>query len=395
MTKLAAPVFKEARPTRITLMGPGPSDISDRVLQAMARPQIGHLDHEFIQLMDECQEMLRYIFQTKNQLTLPVSATGSAGMETCFTNLIEPGNKVLVGVNGVFGGRMADLANRLGAEVISLEKPWGEVFTKEEIAQALDEHNPDILALVHAETSTGAAQPMEGIGPLVREKGALLVMDCVTSLAGTPVFIDEWQVDAAFSGTQKCISCPPGLSPLTFNERAVDKMSKRKKSCTSWYFDLSMVQNYWGASAKRSYHHTAPISMNYAFHESLRIICEEGLEARWERHKRLHNVLRAGLEALGLRYTAAEGHQLPQLNAVSIPDGVDDLQVRKTLRDTFHIEIGGGLGQFAGKVWRIGLMGAACQEKNIFTLLGALEACLVQQGYKVPGSAIAAASEKL
>ncbi len=395
MSELVAPIYNEAKPTRMTLMGPGPSDISDRVLQAMAKPQLGHLDREFIQLMDECQEMLRYIFQTKNELTLPVSATGSAGMETCFVNLIEPGDKVLVGVNGVFGGRMADLAGRLGAHVVTIEKAWGEVFSTDEIAQALDQHQPDLVALVHAETSTGATQPMDQIGPLVRKQGALLVLDCVTSLAGTPVYIDQWQIDAAFSGTQKCISCPPGLAPLTFNDRAIDKMSQRKQSSTSWYFDLSMVRNYWGGSAKRSYHHTAPISMNYALHEALRIICEEGLEVRWERHRRLHLALRAGLEALGLRYTAATGYELPQLNAVSIPEGVDDLAVRQTLRETFKIEIGGGLGQFAGKVWRIGLMGEACREKNVFLLLGALEACLAQQGKSAPQSGITAAAAKL
>jgi len=377
---------------RRVLMGPGPSDVDPRILAAMARPTIGHLDPDFVQLLNEIRADLQYVFQTKNQLTLAMSGTGMAGMETCIANLIEPGDPMLVCINGAFGGRMADIAGRYGAEVDQLETEWGKVFDPDQIRKALIKKPAKIVGIVHAETSTGAHQPIEEISKIVHEHGALLIVDTVTSLAGTKVAVDEWRIDACYSGTQKCLSCPPGLAPVTFSEAAVRKLENRKTKVQSWYLDLSMIRQYWGS--ERLYHHTAPINMNYALHEALRLVREEGLEKRWQRHLRHHRMLRAGLEAIGIRYVAQEGHQLPMLNAVGVPDGVDDALVRKQLLGEFQIEIGGGLGIFKGKVWRIGLMGAASTERNVMLFLGALEKCLKDHGYRfTAGASIAAASD--
>ncbi len=379
-------------PSPRVLLGPGPSDVHPRVLTAMATPLVGHLDPEFLVIMNETQEMLRRVFRTQNQLTFPVSGTGSAGMETCIVNLIEPGDRMVVCVNGVFGQRMTDVAQRAGAAVTTIERPWGEVFDPGAIREVLRRVRPKVLGIVHAETSTGAWQPLDGLGQLCHEHDALLLLDTVTSLGGVPVEIDGWDVDAVYSGTQKCLSCPPGLAPVSFSPRAVEVINRRKMKVQSWYLDMTMVQRYWGE--ERFYHHTAPITMIYALREALRLVLEEGLEARFARHLRNHRALKAGLVALGVTYAAAEGHQLPQLNAVRIPDGVDDLAVRKRLLTNFGIEIGGGLGDFKGKVWRIGLMGYGCRANNVLLLLAALEKCLAAQGHKAsPGAGVAAANQ--
>jgi alanine-glyoxylate transaminase/serine-glyoxylate transaminase/serine-pyruvate transaminase len=360
-------------PQRV-LMGPGPSDVPPRILQALSRPTIGHLDPVFLQIMDEIRGKLREVFRTKNEMTLAVSGTGSAGMETVFVNLIEPGEKVLVCINGVFGMRMADVAERCGAVVEKIEAPWGTVFDQKDVIAAIDRLKPAAVAIVHAETSTGAHQPVDKLGEAIRSRGGLFLLDCVTSLAGAPVEIDTWQVDAAYSGTQKCLSCPPGLSPVTLSPRAVERLDRRKKKVQSWYLDLSMVRQYWGQ--ERFYHHTAPINMLYALHEALSIVLEEGLEPRFARHRRNHEMLRAGLKEMGITYVSQEGFGLPMLNAVKIPDGVDDAGVRRRLLNDHNIEIGGGLGAFKGKAWRIGLMGHGSSEANVKRVLGALKTLL-------------------
>jgi alanine-glyoxylate transaminase/serine-glyoxylate transaminase/serine-pyruvate transaminase len=361
-------------------MGPGPSDTHPRVLAALAQPTVGHLDPYFLKVMNEVQDMMRQVFQTSNPLTLAVSGTGSAGMETCVVNLVSPGDRMVVGVNGVFGGRMKDVAERAGANVLAIERPFGEVFSLEEIEAAVKKHQPKVVGIVHAETSTGACQPMEGIADIVHAAGGMLVMDCVTSLGGRPVKIDQWGIDAAYSGTQKCLSCPPGLSPLTFSQRALDCLDARKTKVQSWYLDISMVRNYW-AESSRVYHHTAPINMNYALHEALRIVLEEGLEARFARHHKNHLALKAGLEAIGIQFAVREEHRLPMLNAVLIPSGIDDAAVRHRLLNHFGIEIGAGLGPMKGKTWRIGLMGETSNPRNVLLFLAALENCLAAQGY--------------
>jgi alanine-glyoxylate transaminase / serine-glyoxylate transaminase / serine-pyruvate transaminase len=373
-------------PPRRILMGPGPSEISPRVLAALGAPTVGHLDPYFLQVMDETQSMLRQVFRTQNPLTLAVSGTGSAGMETCVVNLVEPGDRMVVCVNGVFGGRMADVAERAGAEVTKIERPFGEIIPPEAIQEAVERVKPKVVGIVHAETSTGAWQPLEEISRIVHAAGALLVADCVTSLGGLPVEIDAWGIDAAYSGTQKCLSCPPGLAPVTFGPRAVEAIDRRKTKVQSWYLDMAMVRNYW-SSQSRVYHHTAPINMNFALHEALRIVLEEGLEKRFVRHMENHRALKAGLAAMGIEYAVAEPHQLPTLNAVRIPAGCDDKGVRGQLLNEFGIEIGGGLGSMAGKVWRIGLMGEASSRRNVLMFLAALERCLSSQGVKTPGGA--------
>ena len=379
-------------PPRRVLMGPGPSDVAPRVLAALSAPTAGHLDPYFLRVMDESQSMLRQVFRTRNELTLAVSGTGSCGMEACVVNLIEPGDRMLVCVNGVFGGRMADVARRAGAEVTTLERNFGEVFDPEEIAAAMRNAAPKVVGIVHAETSTGAWQPLEAISRIVHEAGALLLVDCVTSLGGAPVEVDAWELDAVYSGTQKCLSCPPGLAPVTFSPRAVEVIDQRKTKVASWYTDMTMVRNYWGES--RAYHHTAPINMNYALHEALRIVLEEGLEARCERHFRNHQALKAGLSALGVEYSVPEGRQLPMLNSVWIPNGVDDAAVRRQLLHQFNIEIGGGLGPMKGRTWRIGLMGETSRESNVLLFLAALERCLSDAGMKIaPGAGVGAANE--
>lgn len=377
-------------PVRV-LLGPGPSDIHPRVLEAMAKPTVGHLDPFYLQLMNAMQDKLRSVFQTKNEMTFAVSATGSAGMEAAVVNLIEPGDAMIACVNGVFGGRMADVAGRAGAEVTTIEKPWGSVFEPADLKDALAATKPKAVGIVMAETSTGAAQPIKEIADLVHDAGAMLIVDSVTSLGGMPVKVDEWGIDAIYSGSQKCLSCPPGLAPISFNQRAVDVILNRKTKVQSWYLDVTMLANYWGSD--RVYHHTAPINMSYGLYEALTLILDEGLDACFARHQRHHEALKAGLAAIGIGYLADEGFQLPMLNAVQVPDGVDDATVRKGLLERFGIEIGGGLGAFKGKAWRIGLMGYGARQANVLLLLAALEQLLSEQGYAFePGASIAAAN---
>jgi alanine-glyoxylate transaminase / serine-glyoxylate transaminase / serine-pyruvate transaminase len=377
-------------PIRI-LMGPGPSDIHPRVLQAIAKPTVGHLDPYYLELMNGMRGMLQGLFRTKNEMTLAVSGTGSAGMEAAVVNVIEPGDSMIVCVNGVFGGRMLDVATRAGANVTKVEKPWGEVFSPADLKDALAKAKPKVVGIVMAETSTGAWQPIEEISKLVHDAGAMLLVDAVTSLGGVPVEVDGWNIDVIYSGTQKCLSCPPGLAPVSFNARAMDVVLGRKSKVQSWYLDLTMLAKYWGS--ERVYHHTAPINMTYALYEALQLVHEEGLEACFQRHMLNHKALKAGLAALGMDYAAAEGHQLPMLNAVRIPTGVDDVAVRGALLNRFGIEIGGGLGDFKGKVWRIGLMGYGSRPNNVFVLLSALEQLLAEQKYTFEhGASIAAAT---
>jgi alanine-glyoxylate transaminase / serine-glyoxylate transaminase / serine-pyruvate transaminase len=383
----------QLNPPQRLLLGPGPSDAHPRVLRAMTTPLVGHLDPYFLQIMDEIREMLRQAFQTRNQLTLPITATGMAGMETCMVNLIEPGDRVVLCVIGFFGQRMVEVASRTGAELTVLERPWGEVFDLNQVREVLLKVRPKVLGVVHAETSTGAWQPIEELGKICRETGTLLLIDAVTSLGCIPLALDDWGVDAAFSCSQKGLGCPPGLSPVSFGPRAIEALAKRKTRVQSWYFDLTLVQKYWAED--RVYHHTGPISMVYALREGLRILLEEGLQARWERHRKNHLALKAGLTALGLTYTAVEGHQLPQLNAVRIPAGVDDLAVRKRLLSEYGIEIGSGLGDFKGKAWRIGLMGYNSRPANVLLVLAALEQCLLGQSVKISAGAGVAAAERV
>jgi alanine-glyoxylate transaminase/serine-glyoxylate transaminase/serine-pyruvate transaminase len=383
--------FRDINPGERLLMGPGPSDVAARVLQALAAPCIGHLDPYFLATMNETQQLLRHLFQTANALTIPISATGSAGMEACFVNLVECGDEVAVAVNGVFGTRMCDIVNRIGGKLVKVECEWGRAVDPAAVAKAVKGCNPKVVAVVHAETSTGACTPLEDISRIAHEAGALFLVDCVTSLGGMEVAIDKMNVDAAYSGTQKCISCPPGLSPVTFSANAIRALEHRQSPVVSWYLDLSMVRDYWGS--ERKYHHTAPVNMVYAIREALRIIAEEGLAARFARHRLNHRALVAGLEAMGLSMLVPEKERLPMLNAVCIPDGVNDAKVRKALLNDFAIEIGGGLGQFAGKVWRVGLMGHSCRRKNVFLFLSALETVLKAEGFKARPGAIAAATE--
>ncbi|HXF75231.1 MAG TPA: alanine--glyoxylate aminotransferase family protein [Methylomirabilota bacterium] len=364
----------KANPPVRTLLGPGPSPVNPRVLQALALPVVGHLDPKFLEIMDQSMAMLREVFQTKNRLALPMSGTGSAGMETCFVNLIEPGDAVLIGVNGVFGTRMVDVAQRCGAQVDTVEAEWGAALDPQRFKAALGQKKYQVVAVVHAETSTGVLQPLDDIATLVRESGALFLVDAVTSLGGAPVRVDELGIDACYSGTQKCLSCPPGLSPVTFSERAVEVVRRRKTKVQSWYLDLSMIEKYWGN--ERLYHHTAPISMNYALHEALRIVLEEGLEAAWRRHRHVHEVFIREMRKLELEPAVAEPIRAPMINAIKIPDGVDDAQVRQRLYHDFNIEIGAGLGPLKGKIWRVGLMGHGATEENVALLASALKALI-------------------
>jgi alanine-glyoxylate transaminase/serine-glyoxylate transaminase/serine-pyruvate transaminase len=372
-------------------MGPGPSDIHPRVLQAIGKNTVGHLDPYYLELMDNSQAMLRKLFGTENPMTFAVSATGSAGMEATVVNLIEPGDSMIVCVNGVFGMRMTDVAERAGAAVTKVERPWGEVFTPDDLKAALASAKPKVVGIVMAETSTGAWQPIEEISLIVHNAGAMLLVDAVTSLGGVPVEVDKWGIDAIYSGSQKCLSCPPGLAPVSFNQRAMDVILNRQTKVQSWYLDVTMLADYWGSD--RVYHHTAPINMSYALYEALQVIHEEGLDACFARHALNHRALKAGLASIGIEYTAQEGHQLPMLNAVKIPDGVDDGMTRSDLLNRFGIEIGGGLGAFKGKVWRIGLMGYGSRAANVLLFLSALEQLLAEQGYQFEhGSSIAAAN---
>jgi len=372
-------------------MGPGPSEVHPSVLAALSAPTVGHLDPYFLKIMDEVQSMLRQVFQTTNHMTMAISGTGSAGMETCVVNLIEPGDRMIVGVNGVFGGRMADVAERVGADVTKLERPFGEVFSPEEVAAAVKKVQPKVVGIVHAETSTGAQQPLDEIAKIVHDAGALLIVDCVTSLAGLPVEIDRLGIDAAYSGSQKCLGCPPGLAPVTFGPRAIEALDGRKKKVSSWYLDIGLLRNYWGSN--RAYHHTAPINMNYALHQALRLVLEEGLPARFARHQLHHRALKAGLKAMEIEYSVAAETSLPMLNSVLIPEGADDVAVRGQLLNEFGIEIGGGLGPMKGKTWRIGLMGETAKSTNVLVFLAALEQCLNRQNIRPnAGAGIAAAN---
>lgn len=357
-------------PARL-LLGPGPSMVHPRVLAALAQPPVGHLDPEFLSLLDQVQADLKRLFKTKNELTLPISGTGSAGMEACFSNLIEDGDEVVIGVNGVFGTRMAEVAGRLGAQVVTVKSEWGDIIHPGAVREALAAcRKPSLVAVVHAETSTGAWQPLEEIGALARSHGALFMVDMVTSLGGCPVEVDAWGIDACYSGTQKCLSCPPGLSPVSLSERAAKKIATRDSKPRSWYLDLSLIGSYFGG--ERVYHHTAPISMVYALAEALSLVHEEGLERRFERHERNHLALLAGLAVLGIEPAAAAGYRLWMLNSVRVPDGVDEAAVRRRLLLDYGIEIGPGLGPLAGEVWRIGLMGESSRPENIRRLLTAL-----------------------
>jgi alanine-glyoxylate transaminase/serine-glyoxylate transaminase/serine-pyruvate transaminase len=363
---------KELNPKARFLMGPGPSDLNPRVLKALATPLIGHLDPQFIQIMDEVMEMTRELFQTKNQFTSVISASGSAGMETCFVNLLEPGDTALVCVSGVFGNRMADIVERCNAKLVRIDANWGEPIDPAQVKLALESCTPKLVAIVHAETSTGVLQPLEEISRLVHDAGALFVVDTVTSLGGTEVKVDDWGIDAVYSGTQKCISAPPGLSPVSFNSRSQEAMDARKTKVQSWYLDLSMIRKYWSGS-KRVYHHTGPVSMIYSLHEALRIVHEEGLEARFKRHLQNHLKLKEGLEAMGFEFLVSPQYRLPMLNAVKIPSGFDDVTIRGRLLNEYNIEIGAGLGDFAGKVWRIGLMGESSTLNHVNMLISALK----------------------
>ncbi len=375
------------------LMGPGPSNIHPRVMHAMSTPVVGHLDSEFLSMMDHLQQMLREVFQTENRLTMAISGTGSAGMETCLVNLLEPGDKAIVCINGVFGTRMKDIVARCGADAVVVEASWGEAIDPDALRSTLSETaDVRVVALVHAETSTGVLQSMDEIAGIVKDSGAMLLLDTVTSLGGAEVALDNWGVDAAYSGTQKCLSCPPGLAPVSFSKRAVEHILSRKTPVQSWYLDTSMLSKYWGS--ERVYHHTAPISMNYALYEALRVVLDEGLEARWQNHRALHEGLVAGLEAMGLSLKVRADIRAPMLNAVKVPEGVDEKQVRLDVMSRFGLELGAGLGPLAGSIWRIGLMGHSCQASSVTTCLAALGWALNRQGCNVPDG-VAAALERI
>ncbi|MDT0631535.1 alanine--glyoxylate aminotransferase family protein [Rubrivirga sp. S365] len=370
-----------APPAR-TLMGPGPSPVSPDVLAALARPTIGHLDPAFVDLMDETKGLLQETFLTQNRLTMPVSGPGTAGMEACVDNLVEPGTTVVVCRNGVFGDRLRQMVERAGGVAVVVDAEWGRAVPPETLADALVEHpEAEVVAFVHAETSTGALSDAETLARIARDHGCLVVADTVTSLGGVPVRVDDWGLDAVYSGTQKCLAAPPGLSPVTFSDRALERMDARETPVQSWFLDVSLVARYWNADgAKRAYHHTAPVNMIYALHEALRRLQGEGLEAAWARHRRMHRALAAGLDALGLAFVVPEAERLPQLNAVWIPDGVDDAATRRRLLDEHGLEIGGGLGDLAGRAWRIGLMGEGARPGPVLACLGALEAVLDRSG---------------
>lgn len=382
-----APAF---HPPRRTLLGPGPSDVPPRVLEALARPTVGHMDPEYLRLMDALSELLRAVFRTKNPLTLALSGTGTAGMEGCVANLIEPGDEMIVAVKGVFGGRMKEVAERCGATVHTVEAPWGEVIPAAAVEEALAAHPAvKVVGIVHAETSTGVHQPLEEISELTHRAGALFLVDTVASLGGMDVRVDDWGIDACYSGSQKCLSCPPGLAPVTFSPAAVERIEQRRTKVQSWYLDLSLLRKYWGP--ERAYHHTPPVNMSYALYEGLRVVLEEGLDARIARHELNYSALRAGLEALGLNYIPERS--LTTVNAVRVPSGVDDTRVRRRLLEEYGIEIGAGLGPFKGQAWRIGLMGESGLKRNVMLVLNALERLLADEGIAVPpGEATAAAA---
>ncbi len=383
--------YKELAPPERILLGPGPSNVDPRVLKAMSMPLVGHLDPYFLEVMDEVMALLRYVFKTGNRLTIPISGTGSAGMETCLVNLVGEGDEVVVGVNGLFGQRMSEIVRRCGGTPIEVKEAWGAALNADNVEKALAESNAKVVAMVHAETSTGVLQPLSDISRIAKKYGALLLADTVTSLGGVELEIDQYGVDISYSGTQKCLNCPPGLSPITLNEKTVEFVKDREGKIQSWYLDLNLIEKYW--EADRFYHHTAPISMIYALREALRIIYEEGLEKRWAQHLKASQALIKGLNAMGLETLSTENN-LPSLTAVNIPEGVSDINVRKTLLKDFNIEIGGGLGELKGKIWRIGLMGINACERNVVLVLEALERALRKEEFSVkPGEGIAAAME--
>jgi alanine-glyoxylate transaminase/serine-glyoxylate transaminase/serine-pyruvate transaminase len=372
----------ERNPVQKILMGPGPSTVSPRVLKALAEPTLGHLDPDFLTIMNEVMEMLRYVFNTKNQFTIPMSGTGSSGMETVLVNMLEPGDKAIIAVKGFFGMRMVDMAERCGAEVIQITAPWGKPVQPDDLRKALARSKGvKLFAVVHAETSTGVLQPLKELSNICSEHDVLFLVDTVTSLGGVPVDIDDNGIDLAFGGTQKCLSCPPGLAPVTFGEKAHRVLQNRKTKVRSWYLDLTMITKYWGK--ERVYHHTAPINMIYALHESLRIVTEEGRENRFARHRKNSEALSAGLEAMGLKLVVDKEYRLPSLTTVYSPHGIDEAEVRKQLMQQYHIEIGGGLGDFKGKVWRIGLMGYASTQSNVVLFLTALGNILQTMGQRI------------
>jgi alanine-glyoxylate transaminase / serine-glyoxylate transaminase / serine-pyruvate transaminase len=381
-------------PPQRTLMGPGPTEIHPRVLTTMSQPAIGYLDPVFVEMMEELKSLLRYVFQTDNPLTFPVSGPGSVGMEYCFVNMVSPGAKVIVCRNGVFGGRMLENVERCGGTAAMVDDDWGSPVDPQKVEDAFRK-NPDakILAFVHAETSTGAQSDAKALAQIAHKHGALVIMDAVTSLAGTPVRVDDWGIDAIYSASQKCLSCTPGLSPVSFSERVVAHVKARKDKIHSWFMDMNLLLGYWGATT-RTYHHTAPTNSLFALHEALLLIKEEGLEACWARHRRHHLALKAGLEAMGLKFLVAEAYQLPQMNAVLCPAGVDEEAVRKTLLNEFSIEIGAGLGPLKGKIWRFGLMGYSCRPDNVMLCLSALGSVLMDMGLPIKvGEAEAAAHQ--
>ncbi len=382
----------ELNPSHRLLMGPGPSEPHPRVIRAMTAGMLGHLDPEFLQIMTETQQLLRLAFQTKNEMTFPVSGTGMAGMECVVVNLIEPGDKMVVAAAGYFGERIADVARRAGADVTVLPGDWGDCLAIEKIEGALNTVKPKVLGIVHAETSTGTWQPIEQLGKICHGHGTLLAVDAVTSLATIPLEVDGWEIDAVYSGSQKGLGCPPGLAPVSFSSRAVEVMKRRTKPVSSYYLDALELSKYWGSD--RLYHHTAPISSIYALLEGLRVVLEEGLLARWDRHLRNWRALKAGLGAMRIEYVNRDHCQLPALSCVRIPDGIDDLTIRKRLLKEFGIEIGGGLGSFKGRVWRIGLMGHGSRMSNVLALLSALEQCLLNAQYHCEPSAAVAAAQK-
>ena len=376
--------MKSFHPPVRTLMGPGPSDVNPRILEALSRPTIGHLDPAFIQMMDEIKQLLQYAFKTENELTMPVSAPGSAGMETVFVNLIERGDKVIICQNGVFGSRMKENVERCGADAIVVEDPWGSTIDIDKVEQALTD-NPDAkaIAFVHAETSTGTRSDVEALCGLAAKYNCLSIVDAVTSLGGIELEVDAWGIDAIYSGTQKCLSCVPGLSPVSFSKRAAQVIRERESKVQSWFLDLNLVMGYWGSDVKRSYHHTAPVNSLYALHESLLILQEEGLQNAWDRHALNHEARVAGLESLGLKFVVDKKYRLPQLNAVSFPASIDDLAIRTALLNDYNLEIGSGLGALAGSVWRIGLMGFASNKNNVLLCVSALGNVLAAQGIQI------------
>jgi alanine-glyoxylate transaminase/serine-glyoxylate transaminase/serine-pyruvate transaminase len=385
--------MKSFHPPVRTLLGPGPSDVNPRVLEALARPTIGHLDPAFIHLMDEIKQLMQYAMQTKNRLTLPISAPGSAGMEAAFVNLVQPGDKVIVCQNGVFGGRMKENVERCGGIAVMVMDTWGRAVDPQKLEDAL-KANPDtkVVAFVHAETSTGVMSDAKTLCEIAKKYGCLTIVDAVTSLGGSELRVDDWGIDALYSGSQKCLSCTPGISPASFSDRAVEVIGKRNSKVQSWFLDMNLVMGYWGAGVKRAYHHTAPINALYALHESLVILKEEGLEKAWERHSLHHKALVAGAEAMGLQLIVPIGERLPQLNVITVPEGIDEAVVRKALLDAYSMEIGAGLGDLAGKVWRVGLMGFGCNQKNVLSVLGALDAVLSSMNAPInSGKAVAAA----